>query len=125
MRARASAELHIGGFTNVQLAHPVLDAAGAPDDDTAARALLFFTAASLAHGAAIARVHCGRGPRGAMIAAFARRSFRGVVARIDDESLGLLAYFDLYLHPAAAVGPKVGARLVRSVARALRPTAEP
>jgi hypothetical protein len=119
MRALASAELHIGGFTNVQLEHPVLDAAAAPDDDAAGRALLFFVGASLARGAAIARVQCGRGARGPHLAHLARTAMRGAIARIDDESLGLVHYFDLYLAPIASIGPRVGARIVRSVGDAL------
>ena len=119
MRALASAELHIGGFTNVQLDHPVLDATGAPDDEAAGRALLFFAGASLVHGAAIARVHCGRGPRGPHLARLARTELRGAVARVDDESLRLVGYFDLYFKPAAAIAPAVGTRIRRAVGQAV------
>lgn len=120
MRALASRELHIGGFTQAELPYPVLDAAGAPDDAAAERLLLFFVAASALDGAAIARVQCGRGARGGALARTSRRALRGVVARVDDENLALMRYFDLHLVEPAKIAAASGRRFARSVANAVR-----
>lgn len=118
LRALASDELHIGGFTNVRLEHPVLDLRDAAGDVLAQRALAFFTAAALLHGATIARVHVRR-EDAASLPRRARRDLRGVVTRIDDENVVLLRYFDLYLPSPDAVPPEAGARLAKLLARAL------
>ncbi|MBY0278093.1 hypothetical protein K2Z84_22390, partial [Candidatus Binatia bacterium] len=59
-RALASDELHIGGFTNVRLAHPVLDAREIADETRAADAVVFFVAGAVLQGATLARVHVRR-----------------------------------------------------------------
>ena len=119
LRALASEELHIGGFTNVRLEHPVLDLRPLEDDGLAERALLFFLAGALLQGAAVARVHVRNGARGKDLATLARRRLRPAVARVDDESVALLRYFDVYLRPSASLDEKAGGQLVRAVARAL------
>ena len=118
LRALASDELHIGGFTNVQLEHPMLDLREVADEALAARALTFFAAAALLRGAALARVHVHRELADA-VARHAKRELRGVVQRIDDANVSLLRYFDLYLQPLAEVADGAGTRLAKSVARAL------
>lgn len=117
-RALASDKLHIGGFTNVRLDHPVLDLRDVADETRADGALAFFAAAALLHGATIGRVHVRRedastSPRRA------RRALRGVAARVDDDNASLLRYFDLYLLPMDEIAPDAGARLVKLLARAL------
>ena len=119
LRALASAELHIGGFTNVRLEHPLLDLRAVEDDGLAGRALAFFVAGALLAGAEVARVHARSGAQGTVLARSARRSFKAALARIDDENVGLLRYFDLYFHPATALDGHAAARLVRTVERAL------
>jgi hypothetical protein len=116
LRALASDELHIGGFTNVRLAHPVLDLREIADEARAARALLFFAAAALLRGATLARVHVRR-EHATALPHHAKRELRGVAQRIDDDNAGLLRYFDLYLLPLAEVRDAAGTRLVASVAR--------
>jgi hypothetical protein len=120
LRVLASTELHIGGFTSVRLEHPVLDLRAVADDVLAGRALAFFVAGALLSGASVARVHVRAGPPGALLARAARRSFRPALARVDDESVALLRYFDLYLQPADALDPAARGRLVRALERALR-----
>lgn len=117
-RELASDALHIGGFTNVRLEHPVLDLRGVADEARADRALAFFAAAALLHGAAIARVHVRREDASALPRR-AKRALRGAITRIDDENAALLRYFDLYLLPLAEIAPDAGARLTKLVARAL------
>jgi len=119
LRALASEELHIGGFTNVQLAHPVLDLRALAGEDASARALAFFLAATLLQGATLARIHVARGADGVRLARLARRQFRAALARVDDENVALLRYFDVYLHPAAEIEAKAGVRMVRLVTAAL------
>lgn len=119
LRALASAELYIGGFTNVRLEHPLLDLRAVAEDALAARALAFFVAGAVLAGAEVARVHAHSGAQGAALARRARRSFKAALVRIDDENVGLLRYFDLYFHPAAALDGRAGAGLVRTVERAL------
>ena len=118
-RALASDELHIGGFTNVQLAHPVLDLRTVADEDASGRALTFFVAAALLQGATVARIHVARGADGVRLASLARRRFRAALARVDDESVALLRYFDLYLREASAITPAAGLRMTRLVGAAL------
>lgn len=120
MRELASAELHIGGFTNVQLEHPVIDLSRVAEDEAASRGLVFFLAAALAAGAQVARVHAGRSPRAVALASLAKRQLRGAVARVDDDNLRLLRYFDVYLHPADVIRPATGERVVRLLGEALR-----
>jgi len=119
LRVLASDELHIGGFTNVRLEHPVLDVRAVADAALAERALLFFLAGALVRGATLARVQVARGAHGAQLAALVRRQLRAAVARVDDENVSLLRYFDVYLRPAADVPQVAGARLVRLVAATL------
>jgi hypothetical protein len=119
LRALASDELHIGGHTNVQLAHPVLDLRAVDDDALATRALDFFVVASLLRGAELARVHVRRGVQATTLARRARRELRAAVTRVDDENLALLCYFDVYLQRADAVAASDGARLVALVERAV------
>lgn len=118
LRALASHELHVGGFTNVRLEHPVLDLRGVADEARAADAIVFLTAGALLHGATLARVHLRR-EHAASLPARARRALRGVLLRVDDENVGLLRYFDLYLAPLAEIGDQAGARLRRAVERAV------
>lgn len=118
LRRLASGELRIGGFTNVRLDHPVLDLRGTGADD-AARALTFFLAAAVVHGARVARVHVDRGEQGPTLAGLARQRFKPALERVDDESVALLRYFDVYLKPAAEIGDAAGRRLVRVTAEAL------
>ena len=80
-RELASDALHIGGFTNVRLEHPVLDLRGVADEARADRALAFFAAAALLHGAAIARVHVRREDASALPRR-AKRALRGAITRI-------------------------------------------
>lgn len=119
LRALASDELHIGGFTNVQLDHPVLDLRAVPEDRESERALAFFLAAALLHGATVARVHVARGDAGRRLARLARRRYGAVLERVDDESVALLRYFDAYLRPATAIDEAAGRTLARRVAAAL------
>ncbi|MBM4244948.1 MAG: hypothetical protein FJ148_14225, partial [Deltaproteobacteria bacterium] len=60
LRRLASDELHIGGFTNVRLDHPVLDLREVVDDALGSGAVVFFAAAALLRGATVARVHVRR-----------------------------------------------------------------
>ncbi len=119
LRGLASSELHIGGFTDVRLEHPVLDLRGVADDALATRALAFFVAGSLLGGATIARVHVASGAQGVALARAAKRSFKPVLGRVDDESVALLRYFDLYLQDAPALDAAAAQRLVRAVERAV------
>jgi hypothetical protein len=119
LRALASAELHIGGFTNVQLEHPVLDLRAIDDAEASARALIFFLAAALLREARIARIHVASGSAGAALAKLARKHFRAALERVDDESVSLLRYFDLYLRPATDIEPAAGTRIARHVAGVL------
>ena len=118
LRALASDELYIGGFTNVRLDHPVLDLREVADEASATRALAFFAAASVLRDATVARVHVRR-EHASVLPRRAKRDLRGVVARIDDENASLLRYFDLYLQPAASLSSDAGRRLVKLVAGAL------
>lgn len=119
LRGLASSELHIGGFTDVRLEHPLLDLRDVADDALATRALTFFVAGALLGGAAVARVHVASGVQGVALARAARRSFKAVLARVDDESIALLRYFDLYLHPSPALDEPAATRLLRAVERAV------
>ncbi|HEY8516016.1 MAG TPA: hypothetical protein VIS07_10930 [Candidatus Binatia bacterium] len=119
MRERASSALHIGGFTNVALEHPVLDAGANLDDDAAERVLVFFLAAAIVHGATLARVHCGSAARGRVLADAARRTLRGAATRIDDDNVALLRYFDVYLKPPSDLTPRTGERLRQAAQRAV------
>ena len=118
LRGLASEELHIGGFTNVRLEHPVLDLRGVDDDARAAGALAFFAAAALLRGATVARVHVRREHAG-VLPRRARSDLRGVLVRVDDDSASLLRYFDLYLRPEAEIGAQAGRRLAKLVAGAV------
>jgi hypothetical protein len=122
LRALASDQLHIGGFTNVRLDHPVLDLRAVEDDALAARALAFFTAAALLRGATAARVHVRREDAGTLPRR-AKRELRGIVRRVDDENAALMRYFDLHLRAPAEVRADAGRRLARRVAEALADTA--
>lgn len=119
MRERASAALHIGGFTNVRLEHPVLDVAHGVDDADAVRAATFFLAAALLHGAALGRIQCGSGERARALATAVRRALRGAVERVDDENAALLRYVDVFLRAPEALDDATGARLARAAARAV------
>jgi len=120
LRALASSELHIGGFTNVRLEHPVLDLRGVAEHERALRALTFFVAGALLATASVARVHVDTAAQGTALARAARRSFRPVLAHVDDASVALLRYFDLYLDARRELDPATAARLLRAVERALR-----
>lgn len=120
LRGLASSELHIGGFTDVRLEHPLLDLRAVTDDVLATRALAFFVAGALLGGATVARVHVASGVQGVALARAARRAFKPVLARVDDESVALLRYFDLYLHDAPALDAAAASRLVRTVERAMQ-----
>jgi hypothetical protein len=125
MRDLASDELHVGGFTNVQLAHPVLDVSGLADDlERAERVLAFFLAACVARGAAVARVHTGSGARGRELIAHASKSFGRAITRIDGDNVALVRYFDLYLRAPEEIAPHSGMLLARHVRRALAPERE-
>lgn len=117
LRALASDELHIGGFTNVQLAHPVLDLRAVTDPALALQALTFFVVAAMLGGATVARVQVRR--EDADLARRAKRELRAALARVDDESVALLRYFDLYLQPIDALDDAAGRALVRRLERAL------
>jgi hypothetical protein len=104
MRALASTELHIGGMTNVQLAHPVLDVGPAADEGAAARAVVFFVVACAVHGAALGRVCCPPA-WSTSLADVVRDRLAVVNERIDDECASLMGYFDVYLRPLAADDP--------------------
>jgi hypothetical protein len=119
MRERASAELHVGGFTNIRLEHPVLDVASGLTDEDAVRAASFFLAAAVLHGAALGRIHCGSAARGRAVATAVRRALRGAIVRVDDENVALVRYLDVYLRSSDAVDDATGARLVRAAARAV------
>jgi len=115
MRALASEELHIGGFTNVQLEHPVIDLSTVSEDRYAERALDFFLAACIARGATVGRVRCGRGARGRRLIARAASKFRPALARIDGDNVALMRYFDVYLKPGAGLTAAAGARIARTL----------
>jgi len=119
MRERASAGLHIGGFTNVALEHPVLDVAQGVEDADAVRAATFFLAAALLHGAALGRIQCGNAARARAVAVAVRRALRGAIERVDDDNAALLRYVDVYLRPPDALDDVAGARLARVAARAV------
>jgi hypothetical protein len=119
MRALASPELHIGGFTDVQLAYPMIDLRSLDDDGTTLRAAVWFCAAVIARGALVARLHCGRAARGSAMAARLRRDFRGSLVRIDDEGLALLRYFDIYPKANEEISDAAGQRALAAMRRAL------
>jgi hypothetical protein len=107
MRALASAELHIGGMTNVQLAHPVLDVGPAADEEAASRAVVFFVAACAAHDAALGRVCCPPA-WSASLADVVRARLGTITERVDDECASLMGYFDVYLRGLADDDPAGG-----------------
>jgi hypothetical protein len=115
LRELASDELHIGGFTNVQLAHPLLDLRGVGEAVERERALAFFLGAALLRGATVARVHAASGAEAARLARIARRRLAPALARVDDESTALLRYFDAYLVPAETIEAAAGKRLAGAV----------
>jgi hypothetical protein len=115
----ASDELHIGGFTQAQLAHPVIDVARLGGDAEAEQAVIFFVAACLAADVRAGRVQCGRGPRGTALIGFARRNLRSAIERIDGENVALLRYFDVYLKAAGEIGQTAGLKIAHSLAAAL------
>lgn len=111
MRERASDQLHIGGFTQVQLETPVLEVSDVPDPDEASRAMTFFVVTAVASGATVARVQCGRGPEAARLASAARETLGPALDRVDDENVFLMRYFDVYLNASAADGEELVRRL--------------
>jgi len=119
MRALASEELHIGGFTNVQLAHPVIDLRPLSNEERALRAAAWFCGASIAAGASVARFHCGAAATGPTVAAHVRRRFSGALSRVDDESVALLRYFDVYLKPTEEISDAAGSRALAAMRHAL------
>jgi hypothetical protein len=119
MRALASEELHIGGFTNVQLEHPVIDLSTVSEDRDAERALDFFLGACIARAASVGRVHCGRGQRGRTLIARAASSFKPALVRIDGDNVALMRYFDVYLKPSADLTAAAGARIAGTLESAL------
>ena len=120
MRELASEELHIGGFTDVQLEHPVVDVAPlaeAPERSQAA--VVFFLCACMLRGATIARVHVASSAQGRALIDTMRRAGRGAIARIDGENVALMRYFDLYLKPLDELSQRSAATLARTLERAL------
>jgi len=118
MRKRASPELYIGGFTQARLDTPVLEAAGLPDVDQAARAVVFFVVTALAGGAAVARVQCGDAADPALLARAARDALGSALVRIDDENVALMRYFDLFLAPAKALPPAERRHMLKALEHA-------
>lgn len=116
LRALASDELHIGGFTNVRLAHPVLDAREIADEAQATDAVVFFVAGAVLHGATLARVHVRR-EHATTLPGRVRRALRGVLRRTDHDNVLLLRYFDVYLTPLAEIADRPGSRLASAVGR--------
>jgi hypothetical protein len=123
MRALASDELHIGGFTNVQLAHPVIDLRSLADEERVLRAAAWFCGAAIAAGASVARFHCGA-TAGRAVAAHVRRRFGGALSRVDDESVALLRYFDVYLKPSEQISDAAGSRALAATRHALADVAQ-
>jgi hypothetical protein len=119
MRELASEELHIGGFTNVQLEHPVIDLSELAADRDAERALDFFLAACIERGATAARVRCGRGERGRRLIARVASQFKPVLGRIDGDNVALMRYFDVYLKAGADLTAAAGARIAATLESAL------
>ncbi|HYC22265.1 MAG TPA: hypothetical protein VEI94_06155 [Candidatus Bathyarchaeia archaeon] len=119
MRELASEELHIGGFTNVQLEHPVIDLSELSADRDAERALDFFLAACIERGAGAARVRCGRGARGRRLIARAASQFKPALVRIDGDNVALMRYFDVYLKAGADLTAAAGARIAATLENAL------
>jgi hypothetical protein len=119
LRALASDELHIGGHTNVRLEHPVLDLREVDDDALATRALDFFVVAALLAGAGVARVHVRRGAQATSLAQRARRQLRAALLRVDDETVALLRYFDVYFRPLDEITASSGRRVLALIERAL------
>ncbi len=115
MHERASAELHIGGFTQTRLETPVLQMSDLDDPDAARRTTVFFLAVALASGAAVARVQCARETAPNLIGT-TRDALGDTVDHIDDENVSLMRYFDVFFKPAADVSSADG----MSVADALR-----
>lgn len=124
LRALASEELHIGGFTNVRLEHPVLDLRDVRDEERAAGALVFFASGALLHGATLARVHVRR-EHAAALSGGAKRALRGILRRVDADNVHLLRYFDLYLTSLAEIGDAAGTRLTRAVERIVAGASRP
>lgn len=122
MRARASAELHIGGFTQARLETPVLDVADL-DDAAASTAITFFLIVAAAGGAAVARVQCKRGAESALVAS-ARANCGPAIRHVDDENAALMRYFDVFLTPPSAIDAPDGARLVAALESALLESSE-
>lgn len=118
MRERASAELHIGGFTQAQLDTPVLDLLGLDDVEAAARTTVFFLIVAAASGASVARVQCDARSAGGLVKA-ARNTAADAIARIDDENVSLMRYFDVFLEPADSLSNDAGARLIDALKAAL------
>jgi len=119
MRERASAELHIGGFTQAQLATPVLDVSDLDDVRAAQQAVVFFLVVSMAAEADVARVQCDRTAAPALTSA-ATTLAADAIDRIDDENVTLMRYFDVFLRRPSAITNDAGMRLVEALETATR-----
>lgn len=113
MRARASAELHIGGFTQAQLDTPVLDVADLGDPQATA-AVVFFLVVAAASEAPVARIQCTR-EAAAALADAVRDRVGPAIERVDDENVMLMRYFDVFLNPPSSISIDDGARLVAAL----------
>ncbi|MDG2308865.1 MAG: hypothetical protein P8R42_30145 [Candidatus Binatia bacterium] len=121
MRERASAELHIGGFTQTQLETPVLEVSDLGDAEAAARAVIFFLVVAAASNASVARVQCGRGDAAARLVEATRDALGETLRKVDDENVSLMLYFDVFLAPSDSISPEQGARLLQALEGALQP----
>jgi len=119
MRERASAELHIGGFTQARLETPVLEISDLEDVEEAAHALIFFLAVAAASGSTLARVRCGRGKAAERLVQEARSTLGGALDRMEDENVSLMRYFDVFLRPADTLSAREGTHVADALCEAL------
>lgn len=117
MRERASAELHIGGFTQARLETPVLDACGL-DEPSGGDVVVFFLVAASAAAAPVARIQCSASQIDSLTAA-ARDRVATAIERVDDANARLMRYFDVYLRPPASIAEADAGRLRRALEDAL------
>ena len=115
MRACASTELHIGGFTQAQLDTPVLDLASIAEPEHVTRALTFFLIVALAAGASVARVQCAT-HRGDELAREAEQILGDACARLDAENVRLMRYFDVFFPSSSAIPDAHGQALADALA---------
>lgn len=119
MRERASAELHIGGFTQAQLATPVLDVSDLDDTAAARKAVVFFLVVAAAAEAQVARILCDRSSAPALTSAAATLAGHAI-ERIDDENAALMRYFDVFLRPPTVITEEAGLELVEALEEATK-----